>query len=58
MTLLISLLASKNGTNTSPWGGLLRPRVSTRARISPRRLTTLTSLPRRSLSWRASSGCM
>ncbi|MNY56656.1 hypothetical protein D3C86_1927610 [compost metagenome] len=58
MTLLISLLASKNGTNTKPRGGLLRPRVSMRARISPRRLISFTSLPRRAFKALASSGCM
>ena len=39
-------------------GGMLRPRVSTRLNISPRRDTTLTSLPRRTSSALASSGCM
>jgi hypothetical protein len=36
----------------------LRPRVSTRVRISPRRETILISLPRRTPSAFASSGCM
>src|SRR5581483_1777560 len=33
VTLLISLDSSNHGTNTSPRGGLSRPRVSTRARM-------------------------
>ena len=44
VTLLISWLASNHGTNTSPRGGLLRPRVSTRVRMLPRRDTISTSL--------------
>src|SRR5690606_15926233 len=58
VTLLMSWLASNQGTNTRPLGMRLRPRVSTRERISPRREMMRTSLPRRTPSARASSGCM
>src|SRR5829696_6474796 len=58
VTLLMSWLASKKGTKTTPGGILLRPRVSTRERISPRREAILTSCPRRSPRFAASSGCM
>src|SRR5690606_8233791 len=58
VTLLMSCDASNQGTNTTPCGGLLRPRVSTRVRISPRLDTTRTSTPRRTPSASASSGCM
>ena len=40
VTLLINWLASNQGTKTSPRGGLLRPRVSTRVRMLPRRELT------------------
>src|SRR5688572_19411629 len=58
VTLLMSWLASNHGTNTRPRGGLLRPRVSTRVRMLPRREAISTSTPRRTPSARASSGCM
>src|SRR6185369_1005549 len=58
VTLLISWLASNHGTNTNPRGGLLRPRVSTRVRMLPRRDAISTSTPRRTPSAMASSGCM
>src|SRR5262245_47458941 len=58
VTLLMSCEASNHGTNTRPRGTWLRPRVSTRERISPRRETSFTSLPRRTPSAFASSGCM
>ena len=58
VTLLMSWLSSNQGTNTTPRGVLLRPRVSTRVRMKPRRDCTLTSSPRRSFSSAASSGCM
>ena len=58
VTLLMSWLASKQGTKTRPIGSLSRPRVSTRERISPRRESILTSWPRRSPRVCASSGCM
>ena len=58
VTLLMSWLASNQGTNTRPRGGLLRPRVSTRVRMLPRRDAISTSTPRRTPSARASSGCM
>src|SRR4029077_1861769 len=58
VTLLMSWLASNHGTKTSPRGGLLRPRVSTRVFMRPRREATMTSSPRRTPSARASSGCM
>src|SRR4029079_7380277 len=56
VTLLMSWLASKNGTNTRPTAMRWRPRVSTRVRISPRRDTTRTSWPRWSPRRCASSG--
>ena len=59
VTLLMSWLASNNGTKTTPRGMRLRPRVSTRVRISPRRETTRTSCaPVAARASRASSGCM
>src|SRR4051795_10040994 len=58
VTLLMSWLSSNHGTNTSPRGVLLRPRVSTRVRMYPRREATFTSSPRRTFSSAASSGCM
>src|SRR5688572_21478802 len=58
VNLLMSCDASNQGTKTTPRGGLLRPRVSTRVRISPRRETSFTSTPRRTPSASASSGCM
>src|SRR4249920_2245568 len=45
VVLLMSWLASNHGTNTTPRGIRLRPRTSTRVRISPRRETILTSAP-------------
>src|SRR3546814_3315747 len=45
VTLLMSWLASNQGTNTTPRGIRLRPRVSIRLRISQRRETTLISAP-------------
>ena len=45
VTLLMSWLASNQGTNTTPRGIRLRPRMSMRVRISPRRETTRTSAP-------------
>src|SRR4051795_6593396 len=52
----MSWLASKKGTKTTPTGILLRPRVSTRVRISPRREITPTSCPRCRPRFCASSG--
>src|SRR5690606_35909864 len=46
VSLLTSFDSSKKGTKINPTGGLLRPRVSTRADISPRRDCTLHSMPR------------
>src|SRR6185436_3769165 len=58
VTLLMSWLASNQGTNTRPRGGLLRPRVSTRVRMLPRLELISTSTPRLTPSALASSGCM
>src|SRR5690606_16674518 len=58
VTLLMRRPSSNQGTKTRPRGGLLRPRVSTRTRISPRREMTRTSSPRRTSRFFASSGCM
>src|SRR5690606_20321396 len=58
VTLLISLLASNQGTKTTPRGMRLRPRVSTRTLISPRRDTTRTSAPWLMPRLRASSAFM
>ena len=59
VTLLMSWLASKKGTKTTPRGMRLRPRVSTRVRISPRRETDrVPPAPRCRPRSRASSGCM
>ena len=59
VTLLMSWLSSNHGTNTSPRGGLLRPRVSTRVRmIAAARLHLhLVAAPQLAAS-AASSGCM
>jgi hypothetical protein len=56
--LVDQLARIEPGTNTSPRGGLLRPRVSTRVRMVPRRDAISTSVPRRTPSAVASSGCM
>ena len=45
VALLMSWLASNQGTNTTPRGILLRPRVSTLVRISPRREMSRISAP-------------
>src|SRR6185312_7883468 len=58
VALLMSWLASNHGTNTTPRGGRLRPRVSTRVLISPRRDITRTSAPSLMPRARASSACM
>src|SRR5690606_4190926 len=58
VALLMSWLASNQGTKTTPGGMRLRPRVSTRVRISPRREISRISAPWLSPRWRASSGCM
>src|SRR6185312_13408359 len=58
VTLLMSWLASNHGTKTTPRGIRLRPLVSIRLRISPRRETTRTSAPSLKPRARASSGCM
>src|SRR5690606_21187231 len=58
VVLLMSCAASNHGTKTSPMGTRLRPRVSTRLRISPRREMTFTSSPRFSPRALASSGFM
>ncbi|CSA64059.1 Uncharacterised protein [Vibrio cholerae] len=56
--MLTKMRASKKGTNTKPFGGLLRPRVSTRTRTSPRELEISTSSPRRKPRACASSWCI
>src|SRR5690606_14002368 len=58
VVLLMSWLASNQGTNTTPRGIRLRPRVSTRVLISPRRETSLISAPSLMPRARASSACM
>jgi len=45
VTLLISWLASNHGTKITPCGMRLRPRISTRLMISPRRDWMRTSAP-------------
>src|SRR5690606_41835765 len=57
-SLLTRRPSSKNGMNTRPRGGLLRPRVSTLATTSPRREAMRACMPRCSPRALASSGCM